>query len=1376
MNKLLLFFVTITSFSLFSQVLINPTTNGGFETGATFAANGWTSVNGAQTNKWFLGNPGTVAATGTRAAYISDNGGGTTYNYSITNASVVHFYRDVVFPAGQTDITLTFNWKGQGESTLDYLKVFLVPTGTTPVAGTLLATGQVGGTFNLQAAYQGATIKLPCSAAGTTQRLVFTWRNDASIGIQPPNAIDNISLVAAPATFTNDECTGAITLPVSSFGVCSGAAPYSVICATASAQANACSGTADDDQWFRFTATSSTHFVNLTNLSGSTTDMYFSVYGGTCGALGAPLLCSDPESGSVSGLTIGNVYFIRVFTYTSTTGQTTSFNVCVQEPPSCPGALGIGNVNIPSLPYNVSGQTTCGAVNNQTTTNVPTCGSSSYFSDEDQVYSFTAPSTGSVSVSINSTQSWTSVNVFQGCPFSGTCVGVNQSSASGIKSLCIGVIAGQTYYVVVDGFGTSGSCITTFSLDISAVSAGPSNDLPCNAVTITPGVQEFGNNSCATSVSEFGTPTCFTTGTINSVWFSFVATSATMTVKTTLGTLAGTQVAVYSGACGTLAQLVGACNDNEGNCGSTAMNSSILNLTGLSIGTTYRILVDGDLDLQGTFGINVQNTGTPFPPVQGQDCISPNPVCAAGITASDPGYQGIGAYCDVPSTYCLSSAERGSVWYSFTTNGAGNINFDIIPNNWPGAPSTSGADYDFALWRMGGAVTCATILAGTSTPLKCNYNNLGVTGLNAGGNAPGAYPGFDAAYESQLGVAAGETYYLLINNHSTSIDGFTINFSGASPIDYTGAPTTVSWTGGASTAWNNATNWGSCAFPNCGINAVVNTFAVQPTVVGTMNVRDLTINIGATLTLAAGSTLNVCGNFVNNGTIIASPTSSIVMVGSANQTMTGNFIGTSTLGNFTVNKAAATGSVTTNDDVSMSGNFLTSNVNSIFNSNGKYIRLGGNFTNNNGNTTFTNTGTLGTLEFNGTGTQMYNQGTSQLDLNFVVMNNAGLGTDLLTNMFIKAGTGTLTLTNGKIRTNAFRVDVANGANASVTPGNTTSYVFGNLHRTLNGAIGAYDFPMGTTSLYERANINFTTTTTIPRLQSRFDAWGAPVLHTNGMAECFTTYNIADENMGFWTINASANPTSGTYNTTLYCTGATNTAGVSGWTVEKSSDAGVTWVLSGTCDGTSTAAIVKRNGMNGFSIFAAAQASVPLPIQLLNFNGYAIGRENFLSWKTQSESNSYKFIVEKSIDGENFNAFTELEAAGNSTSLIDYSTIDENPYFPTTYYRLKQVDLDGNYEYSGIIEISNAINEKLTVNALYPNPTNGQSNVNFSLPKTQNVFISVRDASGKIVYQRQMEGVQNNSISLPSDVWSSGLYLIQINSEFDGETTVKLTRE
>lgn len=193
-------------------VLINPSLEGGFEVGSTFAANGWTVSNSAN-NPWVVGTAVSAAPIGGNSAYVS-NDGGTTNAYTNNAACVNYFYRDVTVPAGESKIKLTFNWQQQGESTFDLSQVFVAPTSITPVGvaasqGSGLNTvpvGITGATYVTNTAIipgvQTTTAYLPSSLAGTTFRLIFSWKNDGSGGVQPPASIDNISLTSElPGTF-----------------------------------------------------------------------------------------------------------------------------------------------------------------------------------------------------------------------------------------------------------------------------------------------------------------------------------------------------------------------------------------------------------------------------------------------------------------------------------------------------------------------------------------------------------------------------------------------------------------------------------------------------------------------------------------------------------------------------------------------------------------------------------------------------------------------------------------------------------------------------------------------------------------------------------------------------------------------------------------------------------------------------------------------------------------------------------------------------------------------------------------------------------------------------------------------------------------------
>lgn len=185
--------------------LISPTGDGGFENGSTFAANGWSESSGAN-NPWVIGTAVSTAPIAGNSAYIS-NDGGTTNAYTPANNATNFFWRDVTVPPGETKITLSFNWSQQAENSWDIWQVFYAPTSVNPIGST---THPGSGTSNVPAAISGATYigngavatgvqtatyNLPASLAGTTFRLIFSWKNETG-GVQPPAAIDNISLVS----------------------------------------------------------------------------------------------------------------------------------------------------------------------------------------------------------------------------------------------------------------------------------------------------------------------------------------------------------------------------------------------------------------------------------------------------------------------------------------------------------------------------------------------------------------------------------------------------------------------------------------------------------------------------------------------------------------------------------------------------------------------------------------------------------------------------------------------------------------------------------------------------------------------------------------------------------------------------------------------------------------------------------------------------------------------------------------------------------------------------------------------------------------------------------------------------------------------------
>lgn len=189
MNKLsgLFVFFLISFSSLGQSVLINED----FESGCSF-----TLVNGTQTNKFIRSS--SVASDGIYSLYITDDALSSPppFSYDYNSTSIVHAYKDLSFPSGETNIQLMFYIKCMGESTLDRLRIYLTSTSSTPVAGVEIASGQIGlSNYSMQGEWIKCGVSLNQGLAGATRRLVFSWKNDGSNGATMPLAIDNIQLV-----------------------------------------------------------------------------------------------------------------------------------------------------------------------------------------------------------------------------------------------------------------------------------------------------------------------------------------------------------------------------------------------------------------------------------------------------------------------------------------------------------------------------------------------------------------------------------------------------------------------------------------------------------------------------------------------------------------------------------------------------------------------------------------------------------------------------------------------------------------------------------------------------------------------------------------------------------------------------------------------------------------------------------------------------------------------------------------------------------------------------------------------------------------------------------------------------------------------------
>jgi len=364
----------------------------------------------------------------------------------------------------------------------------------------------------------------------------------------------SICIGTPPPPPANDNICGAVSLSVSGNPTCTTSLTgQSTQYATQSLAG--CAGTADEDVWYSFVATNTTHFITITSSGTGSTDrehQLFSSSDNTCNGTLISLSCSDPENSTVSGLTIGNTYFVRVYSYSS--GNFATFDICITSPPACPAPTAVSAGSI----------TTSGATITFTGTGT--------FILEYGLTGFT-PGTGATAGA------------------GGTIINP-ATSPQAITGLA-GVTAYQVY-VRQDCTGAgNGYSANSIVHAFSTIAPAPAND-DCSSATVIPCDGSVSGNTSGAANDVLPGVTCgsttLTTGTNRGVWFIVTpVNSGPMTISTCTGTVFDTYLRVYTGACGAFTACTGF--DDDG-CLETTYGLSSFTFTAVG-GTTYYVLMGG---------------------------------------------------------------------------------------------------------------------------------------------------------------------------------------------------------------------------------------------------------------------------------------------------------------------------------------------------------------------------------------------------------------------------------------------------------------------------------------------------------------------------------------------------------------------------------------------------------------------------------------------------------------------------------------------------------------------------------------------------------------------------------------------------------------
>ncbi len=598
-----------------------------------------------------------------------------------------------------------------------------------------------------------------------------------------------LSLYAFTCTYAqSDNCSGAVALTIGS-------------CVTGSPGATqnlpGCVGNADDDAWYKFTATQTSHLITVTGSSGYDAVIQL-LSGGTCGSLSS-LNCVDntlsgqAETINATGLTIGVIYYLRIYDYYAGTSAGT-FTTCVTLPPTPPGnnnCSGAKALTVNGLCVNTS-TTSYGA-----TQSMAGCSGNA---DDDVWFMFTA-NNYTQTIQVASSAGMDAVVEL----FSGTCGSLSSiicqdvTFSGGTETInASGLAPGTVYYVrVYDYYSTGGFPFSICITGAPIVVGTQPNDEPCNAIhlpTVTADCNYLSfSNVGATLTGSAPSPTNCLGGTgvfgatTQDVWFSITVPASGNLCITPQPNLTGTVItdgvmALYSGSCASLTQIT--CSDDaDGTSGiydypGTANDFlPYINQTGLTPGSTVYLRYWGWAGSDGAFGLCVQaptndacanalyicdlngysaSTSpayTPDRPGTGTGQMYANNETTAGVNQTDGTNTGgpFGYYpsSNVAGPYSSPAIDvniENNSWIRFT---AGSVTANLrvtVGNCWVGAYPSGGIQMQ--------------VFSGTN----CN-NFLPVSSFKEGSNT------FTVTAN---GLTVGNDYYLMVDGYASDICNYTI--------------------------------------------------------------------------------------------------------------------------------------------------------------------------------------------------------------------------------------------------------------------------------------------------------------------------------------------------------------------------------------------------------------------------------------------------------------------------------------------------------------------------------------------------------------------------------------------------------------------------
>ena len=394
------------------------------------------------------------------------------------------------------------------------------------------------------------------------------------------------------------------------------------------------------------------------------------------------------------------------------------------------------------------------------------------------------------------------------------------------------------------------------------------------------------------------------------------------------------------------------------------------------------------------------------------------------------------------------------------------------------------------------------------------------------------------------------------------------------------------------------------------------------------------------------------------------------------------------------------------------------------------------------------------------------------EVNNLQMDATGTGAlDLEVDLEIIGG-GSLTLNDGNILTDATNLLIFEDQTASTDLGDITSYIEGpcQWNVTNNGASYNLRFPVGDATEWRACELD------VQHSASGTFSYTAEMVGSSAASLGYTMAGSIDQvsNVRYWDIQRSAAGGLATSTVTLHYGTTPNDDGVTTAAdvrVAKTDGAGTNWFdMGGAGTANNTGSVTSSVNFTSFSLFTFANVTGglnPLPVELIEFDALYNGQDVEVSWATATEINSDYFEVQRSTNGIDFEAVTEVRAAGNSTQTLNYFALDADHFTGVSYYRLKQVDWDGSFEYSKVIAVLVPEGDQPTI-ALFPNPTTAD-NINLSVSglEGETVQVVLHDMTGRAVYQTTLTPTTHGAtqaLKINAENVPAGSYLLTATSK------------